>query len=98
MVVSATIVSFYGLLQYLGYDFFRWAEVPFELNRSFSTFGNPVLLGGYLVIILPIALALFISATKPAEIGCYGMWTALYVPYLALDLTPSGWCFPGFKP
>lgn len=65
MVITAGAVSFYGLLQHFDLDFLTWLA-GFESGRSFSTFGNPVLLGGYLVIVLPISLSLlfFLSELK----------------------------------
>ncbi len=58
---SGTIVAFYGVMQYLGVDPVRWGSLPFEEQRAFSTFGNPDLLGGFLLFPLPIALALALS-------------------------------------
>lgn len=58
---SSLVVSGYGLLQFMGLDPLRWGTLPFEANRSFSTFGNPDLLGGYLMFPLPIACALALS-------------------------------------
>ncbi|MBE0418010.1 MAG: O-antigen ligase family protein [Coriobacteriia bacterium] len=58
---SGTLVSFYGVLQYLGIDPLTWGRLPFEPNRAFSTYGNPDLLGGFLVIALPVALGLALS-------------------------------------
>lgn len=56
------VVALYGVMQYMEADIFRWATLPFEERRSFSTFGNPDLLGGFLVILVPIALAEFFRA------------------------------------
>ncbi|MHB9004667.1 MAG: O-antigen ligase family protein [Coriobacteriia bacterium] len=58
---SGTLVSFYGLLQYLGMDPIQWGNLPFEANRAFSTYGNPDLLGGFLVFPLAISLALALA-------------------------------------
>ncbi|HET6497535.1 MAG TPA: O-antigen ligase family protein [Coriobacteriia bacterium] len=68
---SGVVVGGYGVLQYLGADPLNWAELPFEANRAFSTFGNPNMLGGFLVIVLPIALSLALS--EPDR-----RWRALY--------------------
>jgi putative inorganic carbon (HCO3(-)) transporter len=58
---SGTLVSFYGVLQYLGMDPIQWGNLPFETNRAFSTYGNPDLLGGFLVFPLAISLALALA-------------------------------------
>lgn len=58
---SSIVVSGYGVMQYIGIDPLTWGKLPFEPNRAFSTYGNPDLLGGFLVIALPIALGLVLS-------------------------------------
>ncbi len=59
---SAVVVSTYGVMQFLGLDFLQWGQLPFEPNRAFSTYGNPDLLGGFIVLMLPVALALVFAA------------------------------------
>ncbi len=71
-VVSGTIVAGYGVLQFLGLDPVSWgAKLPFEANRAFSTFGNPDLLGGFLVLLLPLTLAMALSDKRL-------VWRAVY--------------------
>ena len=57
IVAGAILSSVYGILQHLGLDIFKWSS--FEARRVFSAFGNPVFFSAYLVIALPIAVALF---------------------------------------
>ncbi|MEW5705293.1 MAG: O-antigen ligase family protein [Actinomycetota bacterium] len=64
LTIAGGVVAFYGVLQYVGVDIFSWATLPFEERRSFSTFGNPDLLAGFIVILVPIALAEFLKARK----------------------------------
>jgi O-antigen ligase/predicted negative regulator of RcsB-dependent stress response len=70
LVVSGTIVSIYGVMQYIGVDPIQWVSpgqnLPFEFNRGFSTFGNPDLLGGYLIFPLAVSLAMALSDKRPA--------------------------------
>jgi O-antigen ligase/tetratricopeptide (TPR) repeat protein len=61
LFLSSIVVSGYGLLQYLGADPIQWGALPFEVRRSFSTYGNPDLLGGYLVFSLIVSLGLGLS-------------------------------------
>jgi len=58
---SGAFVSFYGVMQYLGMDPIKWGNLPFEANRAFSTYGNPDMLGGFLIFPLIISLALALS-------------------------------------
>ena len=46
---SSLIVAGYGVLQLIGWDPVRWGALPFEAHRAFSTYGNPDLLGGFLI-------------------------------------------------
>jgi putative inorganic carbon (HCO3(-)) transporter len=55
---SSVVVAAYGLLQYAGHDPFNWGALPFEVNRAFSTYGNPDLLGAFLIFTVTVALAL----------------------------------------
>lgn len=73
LTFTGGIVAFYGVLQYMGLDPFPWATLPFEERRSFSTFGNPDLLGGFLVILLPIAAAEFLRAKGKNNILMFGI-------------------------
>lgn len=60
--VGGVLVSAYGAMQVLGIDIINWGNaLPFEARRAFSTFGNPDLLGGYLVLMLPLGVALALA-------------------------------------
>lgn len=58
---SSVLVALYGVAQYIGLDPITWGSLPFEANRAFSTYGNPDLLGGFLMFSLPIALGLALA-------------------------------------
>ena len=65
LVVSAMVVAFYGLLQYTGHDPVNWGSVlPFEANRSFASYGNPDLLGGFLIFPLTVSLAMALTEQR----------------------------------
>jgi O-antigen ligase len=90
-VISFTgaIVAFYGILQFAGLDPINWGDIPFELRRSFSTFGNPDLLAGYLVIAFPCALVSFFDDTKRR--WWHGAAALILAIGLITALTRSGW-------
>jgi O-antigen ligase/tetratricopeptide (TPR) repeat protein len=72
LVVSGGLVSFYGILQYFAKDPISWGNtLPFEFQRAFSTFGNPDLLGGFLIFPLVISLAMALSDTRT-------LWRSVY--------------------
>jgi O-antigen ligase/predicted negative regulator of RcsB-dependent stress response len=83
IVVSGAIVSFYGMLQFFGLDPVNWGtQLPFEFNRAFSTYGNPDLLGGYLIFPLVVSLAMALTDKRP-------LWRAVY--WSAFILTGLCW-------
>ncbi len=69
IMLSSTIVAIYGLFQ----NFFGMAETTWQDSDMFSsikgrvvsTFENPNVLAEYLVMVLPLMLAVFIIAKKP---------------------------------
>jgi len=69
--ISFGIISFYGILQALGFDILPAALRDFS-GRGRSTLGNPVFFGGYLAIMIPLLLTYLIgedtlpSMPKPA--------------------------------
>ena len=52
LLISATLVSLYGILQHLGIDAHLWVQDV--RNRVFSTLGQPNWLAAWLVAIIPI--------------------------------------------
>lgn len=67
VAASTAIVSLYGVLQHFGWDFIDWGNMGFSKYRSFSTNGNPVTLGGFLVIALPVSLSAFFYFKEPLQ-------------------------------
>ncbi len=61
---SGLVVAGYGVLQSLGADPLTWGQLPFEANRSFSTYGNPDLLGGFLMFSTFISLGLALAEPR----------------------------------
>jgi O-antigen ligase len=87
-VVSGSVVSVYTLLQYSGIDPIQWTELT---NRVFSTFGNPDLLGSYLVF--PLALSLGLAITTSTRWRAFAWWStaALISSALVITRTRGAW-------
>jgi putative inorganic carbon (HCO3(-)) transporter len=75
---SAMLISAYGLLQHVGLDPLKWGEIAHEAERSFSTFGNPDPLGGYLIMPMAVSLSLALSEQR-------GPWRLLATASFALS-------------
>lgn len=58
VILAATLVSVYGISQHLGYDPFKWSFSMRE--RVFATFGNPVFLSAYLMMVFPFSLVVYL--------------------------------------
>ena len=54
MILSATVVSVYGILQYFKIDTVAWAGG--ERTRVTTTLGGPIFAGAYLIIVIPLIL------------------------------------------
>ncbi len=59
IIITAVIIAIYGISQHFGHDPFKWSFSARE--RVFGTFGNPVFFSAYLIMIIPLGLALFLS-------------------------------------
>lgn len=62
--ISGFIVSIYAILQKLGLDIFPKETVAIFEGRSFSTLGNPTMLGAYLLFPIWSEVALFANTNK----------------------------------
>ncbi|MDF1543261.1 MAG: O-antigen ligase family protein [Anaerosomatales bacterium] len=91
LFVSGSLVSLYGVMQYVGIDPLTWGRLPFEQNRAFSTYGNPDLLGGFLVLLLPVALGLALSEKDQRWRAAY--WTGFLLTLLCwiVAFTRGAW-------
>ena len=82
---SSAIVSVYGLMQYAGVVSLP-GDLPWiETNRAFSTYGNPNLLGGFLVFPTTVALGLALQERKVIWRLVY--WSGFGLSGLALMAT-----------
>lgn len=88
---TGILISTYGIMQFLGYDFFRWGKLPFEARRSFATLGNPALLAGYLVTIFPLALGMAIFSKRPFNLALGTVATILSFTCLITAFNRTSW-------
>ncbi len=96
-LAGAALASFYGILQKTGGV--GRIQVP-QMDRVFSTFGNPIFLAAFLIITLPWAIALFFRCRRSWVRGLVGLavllgLTALFLTrtraaFMALPLSGAG--------
>lgn len=85
------LASAYGVLQYFNMEVV-WPNVlnPYG-GRAVSTFGNPNFLSSYVVVLMPIALALFLEERKTWRRASYAVLFLTLEAALLATLTRSSW-------
>lgn len=91
MLITGAVVGVYGLGQYFGYDILQWGQLPFDKFRAFATYGNPDLLVGYLALLVPIGIGLFITTEDKYESAAYGLCTVITLAALIVTFSRSAW-------
>lgn len=96
MIVAATAVALYGIYQKLsGMETpksWTYSEAESGLTiRVFSTIGNPNSLGGYMVLVAPIAIALTLWAKDWTRRLLYGSASLLMMACLLLTFSRGAW-------
>lgn len=91
LFLSGTVVAVYGALQYLGIEPNTYGPLSFEANRSFATFGNPDLLGGFIVFMLPLGIALALSEESTGWRAYYWLATGLCSVVWVTAFTRGAW-------
>lgn len=64
LLFSSLIISLYGICQWLGLDSFPWQKAVPAGGRVISTFGQPVFLGNYLLLVIFLTIYKFITAVS----------------------------------
>lgn len=97
MVLVATAVAFYGILQYLfgwGYQSAAWVDSDMFSSIRFrvpSTLENPNMLGQYLILSIPIGGAKLLSAKNWASRVFYLCCCAIQMVCMILTFSRGAW-------
>lgn len=96
LVLSASLVSLYGVYQYftLQYTSAAWVDVsqnPGLSKRIFATFENPNLFVQYLIMILPLNFALIFYSKSLGNRVLFALQFALISLAVVLTFSRSGW-------
>lgn len=70
LLVTSFAIALMSLLQRAGYD---PQVLFFGGSRAFGSMGNPIYLGGYLLMVIPLTLARLIAVRTPWQRGFYGL-------------------------
>lgn len=88
---AGIVVSGYGVAQALGLDMLKWGQLPFEANRSFSTYGNPDLLAGFLMFATFVSLGLVFAERNLVWRGVYWAGFLINAICIVTAFTRSAW-------
>ncbi|GED16176.1 O-antigen ligase family protein [Aneurinibacillus migulanus] len=96
LVLSASLVSLYGVYQYftLQYTSAAWVDAsqnPGLSKRIFATFENPNLFVQYLIMILPLNFALIFYSKSLGNRVLFALQFALISLAVVLTFSRSGW-------
>ena len=96
LVFAATLLALYGLYQYkVGVEMEdKWIDVannPDVKTRIYSVFGNPNIFAEYLIMTIPISVALFWNSKKLGKKLLYLLTSLILMLALVLTLSRGGW-------
>ncbi len=88
----AFISGIYAVMQYFDIEPI-WEQVinPYGIKRCVSTFGNPVFLSSFLVIMIPLSIASLINTKSGMEKFFYILLTAVMLAALFCTMARSSW-------
>lgn len=88
LVASSALLSLYALIQFAGLDPVQWGQGFFDTSRPSATFGNPTILGGFLVVPFALALSLALARHDKASLKS-AAWGAATLIALGILVTFS---------
>jgi len=88
ILTTALIVSLYAILEHFGIDKHIWIQDV--QNRVFSTLGQPNWLAAYLLVLIPISLALLLKAKSKKSITIYCLLITIFYSALLFTKSRSG--------
>ncbi len=88
---SAGLISLYAIFQHFGLDFIDWQTRHDIEARVISTIGNPLYLGGFLVMVMPLTLFLVFSEAKIQRKILFILIFICQVLTLVFTLSRSAW-------
>ncbi len=91
LLVSSFIVALYGIVQLCGYNPTEYFIEEFRTERITSTIGNANFLGLFLVLILPLFIAVYLTAENLFKKIFYAAGVLVSTATLILTFTRASW-------
>ncbi len=89
LLLGSVPAALFAITQWLGVQPGVWTGL--FGGRVFGTLGNPIFLGGYLLLVIPLTLARLTRPATPAARGLYGVALATQSIALVLTLSRGPW-------
>ncbi|MDO8735225.1 MAG: O-antigen ligase family protein, partial [Elusimicrobiota bacterium] len=90
--IVAFVASVYAVLQYFDIEpIWQQTVNPYSMKRCVSTFGNPVFISSFLVIMIPLSIVLFISSKSNYSKFLYISLTVTMILALFATMARSSW-------
>ncbi len=93
-IVAGLLVAVYGMFQYFGMDFNRWA-ISYGGQRPFATLGNPNFLAGHIAMLAPLAVGMFIAADHAGGRVPWGLLGFAWLFLIFIAQTRGAWIATG---
>jgi len=98
MMFSASVISIYGVCQYLGFDMIQRDDIRKSWTfTSFATLGNPNFLGSYLSLLFPGCICLYLNSSKKISKCTSFILCLLLYSALICTKTRSAWVGTAFS-
>jgi len=91
LVFSTILLSFYGVVQYLGYNFTAHFLFKTSPGKVSSTIGNPNFLGKYLVLTLPLLISFYLHSDHIVKKTLFATGTTFAFVCLILTYSRASW-------
>ncbi len=91
LLIISVVESLIGILQSFGIDPIHLSGKSFEVSRSSGTFGNPVFLGSFLVLTLPISITFSLNSKLKREKILYSIITITLGICLLFTFSRGAW-------
>ena len=91
ILISVTVIIGYALVQSVGLDPFQWKENIWQLQRVFSTLGQPNFLASYLLLVTPLILVAILFSKRFLIKFCLSLLFFFSILTIYLTLSRGAW-------
>jgi len=90
LLLGGVLVSLYALLQAAGLEILPRDSIRIGWDRTFATIGNPIFLGSYLLLLLPLPLTFFSGGSRWEKVLAFVL-VVLFFTAILLTSSRGAW-------